>query len=535
MKRRILMIVLALVGLTSAVQFFAPAKAQAFPGFARKYNFPCTFCHIAWPKLSDQGNYFHDRGFMLSTTGRGNGLDMMAFQPQNQNYWPLAWRTTVGYTGTVLNGIAGDPAGNGSHANGGYAGTGNTTGVDFLSGGLLNSYTSWWLVPTVPADGTFQIESAWVRFDNLLNTSWLNLKVGKSAMDAPFSVHRSLQLVFPYAMYNYVPGTPWIASEAAAGGTGVLPLAAYFDADQFAMANHHYGLQYFGYQFENGCGTTKGFSLDPCETRLTLEFLVNSQPNGQNNDFNGFTPQPNGANTQYNYANNGFSYYAHLTQSFGGWGATNGERIGLFALVGEESPLPGAGVGNTNPQVVFNREGFDLAANPIPNGGLNIFGAFEVAQDPTGLISINPTFGAGATQSGAEYMSWFLEADWMPTFGGLFKTAGSGSNMIAFLYNQVNMLQQPTFTGMQNLPGDFGNVLSFDITDRYWLWASNRTDVTLHFEYQFMLNYGVGSSVDALGNITGFNHTTTTAGNFSTGSFYNAESSNFLVGIDFAY
>ena len=407
MKRRILMIVLALVGLTSAVQFFAPAQAQAFPGFARKYNFPCTFCHIAWPKLSDQGNYFHDRGFMLSTTGRGNGLDMMAFQPTNQNYWPIAWRTTVGYTGSFVNGVAGSA--NGSNANGGFAGTGATANIDFLSGGLLNSYTSWWLVPTLAPGATaggvpsFQFESAWVRFDNIFNTSWLNLKVGKSAIDIPFSVHRGLQLIDPYVAYDYVPGVPWI-SNTTTGGMGVLPGDAYYDADGFSLGTHHYNLQYFGYQFENGCGSQAGFSIDPCETRLTVSLLVNDDPYAQNTNFAG--QAINGAGGVTN-AENGFSYWAHLTQSFGGWGATNGERIGAFALVGWQAPISGAGVGYSNPQTVFNREGFDLAANPIPNGGLNIYGMFEVAQDPTGLIFPDTAVcsSCGVATQGVEYMT----------------------------------------------------------------------------------------------------------------------------------
>lgn len=545
--RKTVMLFLSFFALVSVGMYFAPQNASAFPGFARKYNFPCTFCHIAWPKLGDQGNFFHDRGFMLSTTGRGNGLDMMAFQPNNQNYWPIAWRTTVGYTGTFSNGFAGTA--NGSNANAGYAGTAATANIDFLSGGLLNSYTSWWLVPTLATSagaangGSFQFESAWVRFDNIFNTSWLNLKVGKSAIDIPFSVHRSLQLLDPYVAYDYVPGTAWVGG--ANGGQGILPTAAYFDADGFAMGTHHANIQYFGYQFENGCGTTKGWSWDPCETRLTVSFLINDDPWGQNTNFVGQTVGANAGTNNATVANNGFSYYVHATQSFGGWGATNGERIGAFALVGEESPIAGTGVGYQNPLNMFNREGFDLAFNPIPNGGLNIFGMFEVAQDPTGLITANPLFlpsttASVAATSGAEYMTWFVEADWMPTFGGLFKTAGAGSNMVSFLYNQLNMLQQPGFAGMtQALPGNFGNVLALDLTDRYWLWASNRTDITLHFEYQFVLDYGMGAAANAAGGLSGFGSTIGTsngtgAGNFAD-QFYNAESNNFLIGIDFAY
>lgn len=561
--RKTVMLFLSFFALVSVGMYFAPKNASAFPGFARKYNFPCTFCHISWPKLGDQGNFFHDRGFMLSTTGRGNGLDMMAFQPNNQNYWPIAWRTTVGYTGGFSNGVAGN-SGTGSVSNGGYAGGGATANVDFLSGGLLNSYTSWWLVPTlavgqpVNGGGSFELESAWVRFDNLFNTSWLNIKIGKSAIDQPFSTHRALQLVVPspYVFDAYQPGTAYMAANfTGAGLSSLVPTAAYFDADQFAFATHHYAFSYFGYQFENGCGTTKGWSWDPCESRLSIAFMPNGDFYGQNTSFNGGAPDASsftntgqtgfaGTSNPTNYTNNGFSYFIHATQSFGGWGSTNGERIGAFALVGWEAPFPGA-IGNSNPQNIFNREGIDLAANPIPNGGLNIFGTWEIAQDPSGLLVANPyilgtsTAAFTTATSGAEYMTWYIEADWMPTFGGLFKTAGAGSNMISLTYNQLVNLQQPVFAGQTvQLPGDWNNVLSFDLTDSYWLWASNRTDITLRFEYLFMINYGVGSSVNATsGNFTGMGGGGSALGTFAAGGgqFFDAESNNFLVAVDFAY
>lgn len=549
--RKTVMLFLSFFALVSVGMYFAPQNASAFPGFARKYNFPCTFCHISWPKLGDQGNFFHDRGFMLSTTGRGNGLDMMAFQPNNQNYWPIAWRTTVGYTGGFTNGSAGSN-GRGSFANNGYAGDGVTANIDFLSGGLLNPYTSWWLVPTLAtstaANGAaFQMESVWVRFDNIFDTSWLNVKIGKSAIDQPFSTHRALQLIVPspYVFDAYTPGSSYVTVNAAGAGLGgLVPTSAYFDADQWAFATHHYNLQYFGYQFENGCGTTKGWSWDPCETRLTVSFMTNDDPYGQNNSFNGALAGYGNTGLGFgNYANNGFSYYAHLTQSFGGWGATNGERIGVFGLVGWQAPFPGSGIGNANPMNTFNREGVDIAMNPIANGGLNIFGTWEIAQDPAGLLVANPAvMGPGATYatSGAEYMTWYLEADWMPTFGGVFKSAGAGSNMISITYNQLVNLNQPTFAGQSvQLPGDWNNVLSFDVTDSYWLWASNRTDISLRFEYLFMINYGVGSTINSFGNFEGMGGTGTggSAGSYAAGGggFFDAESNNFMVAVDFAY
>jgi len=54
-------------------------------------------------------------------------------------------------------------------------------------------------------------------------------------------------------------------------------------------------------------------------------------------------------------------------------------------------------------------------------GGLNIFGAWEIVQDPTGMIEANPGLlgtGVGTATSGLQYMTWLVQADWQPTFGG---------------------------------------------------------------------------------------------------------------------
>ena len=78
----------------------------------------------------------------------------------------------------------------------------------------------------------------------------------------------------------------------------------------------------------------------------------------------------------------------------------------MFALVGEGAAVPGGG--GTNPSTTYNREGVDVMLNPIPNGGLNIFGAWEIAQDPTGMIAASPFLPGNASNtavatSGVEY------------------------------------------------------------------------------------------------------------------------------------
>jgi hypothetical protein len=99
------MLFVSFFALASVAVFFQPKSAHAYPGFARKYNFPCAFCHIQWPKLADTGHFFKDRGFMMSSTGKANGLDMMFEKPGNQNYFPIGFHMSMAYYGSQVNGV----------------------------------------------------------------------------------------------------------------------------------------------------------------------------------------------------------------------------------------------------------------------------------------------------------------------------------------------------------------------------------------------------------------------------------------------
>ncbi len=540
--------------------FFTADRSFAYAGFSRSYDLPCAFCHIQWPKLSDEGNFFRDRGFMLSTTGTANGLDLLFERPEAQSYFPIGFHMTMAYGGQALAGVAtpsqkttlgnqdsskispitlgggGSPS-SGSWSNGAFSPVPWT----LLSGGLLSPSISFWAEPGVtgPVVRTeeFSVESLWVRFDAIGGSPLLNLYAGDTSQDPPFSSRRALQKGegTPYLMYDYLPGAPEVvtnSSMSSFASYGSLVLPAYYDADRFQMKNNHTSLRYFGYFFENGCGSERSFSLDPCETRLSISLMPNS----------GLYGNPDGAIFAQNAAasgipgeNNGLAVFAHLTQSLGGWGATNGERVGVFALVGE-SALSLAGGSGASPNGVYHREGVDLSFNPIPDGGLNIFGAWEIAADPASALVANPAlFGTGVgAVSGLSYMSWFVEADYQPSLPGVAEETGSGSDMLIVTANQVNMLNQPSFSGVsKQLPGDFDNVLAFGVADRYWLYGGDRTAISLFAEWQWMLNQGVGSFLAKGGTaLEGYG---TATGAFATGGFSNVTSNTVLAGIDFSF
>lgn len=550
--RKTLLMFLSFFALASVAIFFSPKAANAYPGFARKYNFPCSFCHIQWPRLADTGHFFKDRGFMLSTTGKGNALDMMFQEPKNQNYFPIGFHMAMAYYGSAVNGVTNT---SGTKSNGGWAdGPGSNTIWDIESGGLLNPWISFWVQPGgggAPGPN-FGIVKLWVRFDDLLNTTWLNLYVGKSSIDPTVSNQRALAIGTgaPFTMYDFQPGTPEVANN---GGTSTFSFPSggyglYFDGDAMEMLNDQTSLRYFGYHINSGasCATQSAWSWDPCETRVSVSFIPQQSLYGQT----GFNAQPGldgsgsapiGGITGNNGAtsglqNNGFAYFAHITQSFGGWGRTNGERFGVFGMLGEGSAVPSSGAGANSPGAAFySREGVDFMINPIPNGDLNIDGAWEIVNDPTGMITANGALmpGAGAATSGLEYMTWWVSVNWQPTLGGFFSQSGTNSNLFELIYNQLDMMQQPTFAGIASaLPGNYDNVLAFTLLDRYWLWGSDRADISLFAQYQYMINYGVAGALDSLQTANGNFHALTPGGG---GYFGNVEANNFSVGIDFAY
>ena len=355
-------------------------------------------------------------------------------------------------------------------------------------------------------------------------------------------------------MYDFQPGTPEVANNGGTSSFGFPSggLGLYLDGDAMEMMNDQTSLRYFGYHIGSpmACMTQKAFSLDPCETRVSISFIPNQSLygqtgfSGQNATYTSATSASiyggNAPNYSPGQANNGFSYFAHITQSFGGWGRTNGERIGVFGMLGEGTATPGSGAGANSPAAAFySREGVDVMVNPIPNGDLNIDGAWEIVNDPTGLITANTALmptnikGYGTATSGVEYMTWWASVNWQPTFNGFFSQSGTNSNLIELIYNQLDMMQQPTFAGATAaIPGNYDNVLAFTLLDRYWLWGSDRADISLFAQYQYMINYGVSGALNAFAANKG----NANLGNIGGNSYFgNVEANNFSVGIDFAY
>jgi hypothetical protein len=174
------------------------ALGTRIPAFARKYGLRCSACHTAWPELSAFGQRFKDNGYQL-----GNDRDSPIWQ--NNAYWPIAMRTTPQYHfENTTNQITTAAPGGKTITQAGF----DLSGVDFLLLGTLYKDITFGLVPTLGSDGATGLEAAFVRFDNLGNSPWANLKVGKFELDNLLSEKRITWLShnggFYYA-YHYLP------------------------------------------------------------------------------------------------------------------------------------------------------------------------------------------------------------------------------------------------------------------------------------------------------------------------------------------
>jgi hypothetical protein len=455
--------------------------AQAIPAFARKYDFACNVCHVpGFPKLNDFGNVFRDQGYQLGTDG-----DLPTFEALGKGFWPVSFRTTVGYQVANLRVQGQDLSTSGF----------GFTGLDILSFGTLARNFSFGIVYTPGLKeagfGTGSsltdnnLESAFVRVLNLErflgganNTYWANLRVGKFELDVPFSEKRSPTLNTPFVMYHYTPGTPYTATLGLpTTGTGPLVTAtnSYGNANAFGLGDNQPGIELTGIKRTDVTGGYFRYSLAGLTT--------------------------NGGS--FSDANGGFGrsayFYGHVTQSFGGYGIVAGHRIGAFVAAGNApTQCPASiGGGTVTGGCTANQPGSATQGEPFRRFGVdasftyggqwNLFGAWMYGNDSSNLLTT-----AGPARNAA-WNGGFIDLDWYPAQLPLFNSPGW---LFTYRYDWITNTRQ----GDPTLAGNFNNVQSHTIMARYYIFQSTRTELALHAEYNWYRDKGVGT---AGGNLYG--------------------------------
>jgi hypothetical protein len=174
-------------------------KVMAIPAFARKYGLPCSACHTAWPELNNFGQVFRDNGYQLM-----NDRDSPIWQ--NPSYFPISFRITPSWHRESTTNQQFD-TGNGTLTQAGF----DLSGMDLWSAGTIYKNISFVLLPSSDPTAVWHFEAAFIRFDNLKGTPWLNLRFGRFEMDNLISEKRFLFLSNNgglYQIYHFnVPGS----------------------------------------------------------------------------------------------------------------------------------------------------------------------------------------------------------------------------------------------------------------------------------------------------------------------------------------
>jgi hypothetical protein len=413
---------------------FSGQQGYAIPAFARKYGLPCSACHIGWPILNTFGQQFRDNGYQI-----GNERDSPIYQ--NPSYWPITFRITPNWHLESRTKVAVDP----TMTTAGGEQTINThgfdlSGLDIWTAGTLYKNISFSVLPSMSEGQTFHLENSWVRFDNLLNSSWMNLKVGKFELDSLLSEKRFLTLSSVGGLwYNYhflPPGAflPFAPDSNGFGGVG----------------SNQLGLELMGHSKNS-------------YARYSIALLssVNGNP--------GLTSAGQGGTART------YDVYTNLNEGFQvpGLGV---QRVGVYGYFGQSPTyfLTTTSGGVTTPIEAKGNKSFsrigaygwwfikDLDVETFyMHGQDNVFlGNGVAANNPGGL----PAGAAGPSWNGG-----FVEAHY----------AYSPQLIFTGRYELVHMSRQanPTF------PGNLGNVDSFTIGYRWYPIMFSRAGLAFHNEY----------------------------------------------------
>jgi hypothetical protein len=398
---------------------------RAIPAFARKYGMPCSSCHEAWPKLSAFGQSFKDNGYQL-----GNDRDAPIFQ--QPAYWPIALRITPNWhRGSNNLTVVDDPNNPGETIEQKVTSHGfDLTGMDMLTAGTLAKNISFLLVPSMDETGAFHLESANVRFSNLLNSSWLNIKVGKFELDNLISEKRILTLSSNggfYQEYHFVP-------------VG--------DINTFGLGDNQLGAELMGHSKND-------------RTRYSISLLSSNDGN---------VDVPNG---------HGYDTYLTVSQAFQA-GSLGLQRVGAFAYIGRAPTYYLTQGGGTTPvdglgQKSFYRAGL-LGEWYIKK--LDISTMWTRASDSAFLATATP-----ANQPlpvGAQSAVWN---------GGMIETHYTVNPQLILVnrYELIRMSRQ----GLSSAPGNLGNNDSLTFGFRYYPFIGSRAGFAFHNEYSIARERGM--------------------------------------------
>jgi hypothetical protein len=402
---------------------------RAIPAFARKYGLPCSACHTAWPELNNFGQTFRDNGYQLN-----NDHDSPIYQ--DPGYFPITFRITPnwhreGINNQAIDAIPGDAESGlvrGRVTTHGF----DLSGFDMWAAGTLFKNISFSILPSADSLGTFHFENAFIRFDNLKGSRWLNLRLGKFELDNMISEKRFLFLSSnggTYQSYHFVP----------TGETSNL----------FGLGDNQLGAELAGHSVNS-------------YTRYSVALL-------SNNDGNSGLPAGRGYDTYLTFSQ-AFQVGKLGLQRFGGY-AYIGQRP-TVALTSGGFALPGAGFGNKS----FYRAGF--------SGDLNI-GKLEIL--PFYLHGYESVFLGTNTPAN----STLPDGAVAPTWNAGFVETHLHLNPQFVFTNRFEMIRMSR-QALPTTPSNTGDINAYSVGYRWYPIMFSRAGLAFHNEYSIVKTQGVG-------------------------------------------
>jgi hypothetical protein len=426
-----LALVLVLSVLTDSQPVYAmplhTANVRAIPAFARKYGLPCSACHTAWPELNNFGQTFRDNGYQLN-----NDHDSPIYQ--DPGYFPITFRITPQWHRESINnqsidsipGDATSPQINGRVTQHGF----DLSGFDMWATGTLYKNISFSVLPSADSFGSFHFENAFIRFDNLKGSRWLNLRLGKFELDNMISEKRFLFLSSnggSYQSYHFVP-----AGESL---------------NAFGLGDNQLGAELAGHSVNS-------------YTRYSVALL-------SNNDGNSGLPASRGYDTYLTFSQ-AFQVGKLGLQRFGGY-AYIGQRP-TIALTSGGVAIPGAGYGNKP----FYRVGF--------SGDWN-FGKLEVL--PFLLHGYENVYLGSNTASNQTLPTGAKAPTWN---SGFVETHLHLSPQFVFT-NRVELIRMSRQAD-PTTPLNNGNIEAYSVGYRWYPIMFSRAGIAFHNEYSIIKTQG---------------------------------------------
>ena len=377
--------------------------------------------------MNSFGQQFRDNGYQLK-----NERDSPIWQ--NNGYYPLAIRVTPQFhleraTKQLVDATPGDGSSSvertlTSH---GF----DLSGMDIWTAGTLWKNVSFTALLSADNLGSFGFEAVNVRFDNLGDNPWLNLKVGKFELDNLISEKRFLFLSDnggSYQLYHF--STP--------GGN-----------NDFGIGDNQLGAELSGHSLNS-------------YTRYSAAILSSNDGDPSSNNFSSYDVNLN------------------FSQAFDA-GKMGVERLGVYAYVGQRPTTFQTSGGTAIPGTGTERKTFYRV------GLAGDFFLHRLEFLPYYLHGNDNAFLASSTPAGQPLLDGARAGSWN---GGFLETHYYVSPQLVFTQRveAIRMSQQ----AFASTPSSLGNVDAYSFGTRWYPFMFSRAGLAVHGEYSMVKTVSPG-------------------------------------------